>query len=310
MGKTAFLFTGQGAQHAGMGKDLYDSFKTFKNICDEASEHLKLNLMDICTNPAELSKTNNAQTAVFTVSYGIFNLLRENNITPDFLAGFSLGEITSLAVSEMLNFKDTLNLIKMRGKIMDAACEHSPGVMYSIIGAEDEFVETVCENTAGYVIPANYNCPGQLVISGETEAAETAVKTFAENSVRAIKLNVAGAFHSKLMLYKQDEFKEFLETLNFNPPKFEIYSNITGEKLEIKNDINIFMREYIIKQMSQPVKFKNELENIYKSGGEIFAEIGAGKVLSGFVRRTCKDAKSINIQDSKTLEEALDFFQI
>ena len=306
MKKTAFLFTGQGAQYVGMGKDLYDNFKAFREICDEASEHLNLNLIEAWASADELSKTSTAQAAIFIVSYGIFNLLRERNIVPDFAAGFSLGEITSLAAAEALNFKDALSLIKMRGQAMNAACEHKPGAMYSIIGAEDSLVEQICAEIEGYVIPANYNCPGQLVISGEADAVESAVKIFAEKKIRAIKLNVAGAFHSVLMLYKQDEFAGFLKTLNFAPPKLEIYSNVTGGKFEIDGDINIFMQDYIIKQMSNPVRFRDELENIEKAGGRIFIEIGAGKVLSGLVRRTCKDAQAANIQDAPTFEQALE----
>ena len=309
MSKTAFLFTGQGAQYAGMGKDLYDNFKTFKEVFDEASEHLNLNLSNICADANELSATQNAQATIFTVSYGIYKLLRESSTAPDFVAGFSLGEITAFAVSEILNFKDTLSLIKIRGQVMNAACEHKPGAMYSIIGADDAVVEQICAGVDGYVIPANYNCPGQIVISGEAEAAEAAVKIFADKKIRAIKLNVAGAFHSALMQYKQEELADFLKTLNFSPPNLNLYSNVTGRAFETDGDIDPFMQDYIIKQMSNPVRFRDELENIEKSGGQIFIEIGAGKVLSGFVRRTCKDAKIANIQDAQSLEQALELLK-
>jgi len=313
--KTAFLFTGQGAQYSGMGTDLYEKYNTFKKIFDEAGEHLKVNLIDICGNIQELSKTNNAQSAIFTVSYGIYKLLAdEYNIKPDFAAGFSLGEITSLAVSEILSFKDALDLIKVRGEVMQAACEYKQGLMYSIIGAPDEAVEEVCADITsgggGYVIPANYNCPGQVVISGEAEAVETAVKIFSEKKIRTIKLSVAGAFHSKLMQYKQDTLTEFLGTLNFNAPKINLYSNLTGEKFNFGDNIKSFMTDYIPKQMSNPVKFKNELENLESDGCSIFIEIGAGKVLSGLVKRTCKEAHIANVQDAETLKSALELLNI
>jgi len=307
--KTAFLFTGQGAQYAGMGKDLYDNYKIFKDVCDEAGEHLKFNIIDICSDADALTKTQNAQAAIFCISYGIYKLLQKK---PDFVAGFSLGEISSLAVSDILKFEDALSLIKMRGQVMDAACAHTPGAMCSIIGADDSLVEQVCADVTangGYLIPANYNCPGQLVISGETQAVESAVKIFAEKKIRAIKLNVAGAFHSKLMLYKQDELADFLKTIKFNMPRLEIYSNLTGDKFNIDGDINIFMQDYIIKQMSNPVRFRDELENISNAGGGLFIEIGAGKVLSGFVRRTCPESRFANIQDSQTFEEALEILK-
>jgi [acyl-carrier-protein] S-malonyltransferase len=303
--KKAFLFTGQGAQYAGMGKDLYDNFPLFKNIFDEAGEHLKLNLLEICASNEELSETQNVQTGIFVISYGIFKLLEEQNIKPDFIAGFSLGEITSLAVSGILNFSDTLDLIKVRGQVMDEACKHKSGAMYSIIGAEDEVVEEVCRSVDGYVIPANYNSPGQVVISGETKAVEAAVAVFAEQKIRAIKLNVAGAFHTALMQYKQNDLADFLQTVKFNQPNVILYSNVTGNEFKIDGDINAYMKDYILKQMSNPVRFKNELENIGKSDCDTFIEIGVGKVLSGLVKRTCKNAKAVNIQDTADFESAI-----
>jgi [acyl-carrier-protein] S-malonyltransferase len=246
------------------------------------------------------------------------------------MAGFSLGEITSLAASEILSFKDTLDLIKIRGEVMQEACNYKHGSMYSVIGADDETVEKVCDDinkiniNRGYVIPANYNCPGQVVISGEEAAVEAACAIFSEKNIRTIKLNVAGAFHTKLMQYKQDKLIKFLETLNFKNPKTELYSNLTGKKFVFDKDYNIddtdnkndrikslksFMIYYIPEQMSNPVKFREELENLEKDGCDLFVEIGAGKVLSGFVKRTCKDAQICNIQDIKTLESAFELLK-
>jgi len=303
--KTAFLFTGQGAQYINMGKDLYEQYSIFKKVFDETSEHLKINLLNICSDHLELAKTNNAQTAIFAMSYGIYKLLENHNINPACAAGFSLGEITSFAASEILSFTNALDLIKIRGKVMQEACEYKPGSMYGVIGAEDQLVEEICKNINGYVIPANYNCPEQTVISGETEAVEKAVKIFTDQKIRTVKLNVAGAFHSELMKYKETELIQFLETIHFNKPKFDLYSNVTGEKFNFDNIINIksFMTDYIPKQMSNPVKFRSELENISKTGCDHFTEIGAGKVLSGFVKRTCENANFSNIQDVPSLRE-------
>ena len=312
----AFLFTGQGAQYANMGKDLYEKYDIFKEVFDSAGEHLKINLTDICSDNLELAKTHNAQAAIFTVSYGIFKLLEKNNIKPDCAAGFSLGEITSLAASEILSFTDALDLIKIRGEEMQAACDYKPGLMYSIIGAEDELVEEICAEVSktlkpnGYVIPANYNCPRQIAISGEADSVEQAVKIFAEKKIRTVKLNVAGAFHSELMRQKPNGLTDFLKTINYSPPKFDLYSNVTGEKFDFGEDIKSFMINYIPEQMSNPVKFRAELENISKTGCELFTEIGAGRVLSGFVKRTCTNAKFINIQDVQTFESVLEMFHV
>jgi len=312
MNKTAFLFTGQGAQHVGMGLNLYDEYETFKNIFDEAGEHLKIDLKKICSDDSELKKTSNAQAAIFTISYAIHELLKEKKITPNCMAGFSLGEITSFAASEMLTFKETLDLISVRGNAMQKACEKTPGAMYSIIGAEDELVEEVCDHiskTYGYVIPANYNCPKQIVISGETEAVEKAVAILGEKKAKTIKLNVAGAYHSKLMQYASGELTDFLKSINFKKPKTELYSNLTGKKFDYGENINLYMADYIPKQMSNPVKFKNELENI--SGDcDMFVEIGTGRVLSGFVKKTCENAKFANIENVPTLISTIELFEL
>ena len=309
MKKNAFLFAGQGAQYVNMGKDLYENHKIFKDIYDEAGEYLKINLLDICSDNAELSKTHNAQPAIFIMSYGIFKILEENNIKPNCAAGFSLGEITSLAVSKILSFKDALDLIKIRGEIMQEACEKTPGMMCGIIGTTDETIDEVikeaCENTGGYVIPANYNCLGQTVISGEIKSVEKAIEIFADKKIRTIKLNVSGAFHTKFMLYNQEKLIDFLKGINYNPPAFELYSNVTGEKFDFNNfdktSMKSFMINYMPEQMSNPVRFRGELERINSDGCDLFIEIGAGKVLSGFVKRTCPNANFINIQDCSTL---------
>ena len=313
MEKIAFLFTGQGAQKEGMGIDLCEKYDTMKNIFEETSEKLKINLANICSSEEELKKTNNAQIAIFAVSYGIYKLLEKNNIKPNCMAGFSLGEITSFAASEMLTFEETLNLIEARGNAMQKACEKTPGAMYGIIGAEDQIVEEICEHiskTNGYVIATNYNCPKQIAISGELKAVEKAAEIFQEKNFKAIKLNVAGAYHSKLMGYKKDELADFLKSLNFKMPKTELYSNLSGKKFEYGEDIKSFMVEYIPKQMENPVKFKYEINNIESSGCNEFIEIGAGRVLSGFVKKICENAKFTNIQNNDSLKSVLELFHV
>ena len=313
MKKTAFLFTGQGAQYMGMGKDLYENCSVFRDIFDNASDYLKINLKDICFDGelSELSKTQNLQPAIVTISYGIFKLLEKENIIPSAVAGFSLGEISAFASLGVLSFTDALSLVKIRGEIMEKACENTKGAMYSVIGLGDEMVEEICEvaEQYGYVIPANYNCPGQIVISGEAEAVEKAAGIAAEKGARIVKLNVSGAFHSELMKYREvkdiDNFAEFLSTLDFRSISkskgIDFYSNLTGDILDLSEaNLKLFMTDYIPKHMSSPVKFRAELENMENAGIENFVEIGVGKVLSGFVRRTCKTASFQNIEDNKS----------
>lgn len=294
MKKIVYLFTGQGAQYVNMGKELYDNYKSVKNIYNQAGETLKKDFAKICfeSDLPELSRTMNLQPLIFIISAGILELLREKSITPSAVAGFSLGEITALYASDMLSFEDTLMLIKKRGEVMDAACEANPGTMYSIIGLDDGKLNDILNKTDGYVIAANYNSPGQTVISGETEAAEKAASLALEaGAKRAIKLNVAGAFHSKLMNYKKEEFKEFLKTLSFKMPTIEFYSNLYGGKLNIESEVNNFMYNYIPEQMSNPVRFRHEIEELKLNGYDTFIEIGVGKVLSGLVKRTAGEAE-------------------
>lgn len=192
---------------------------------------------------------------------------------------------------------------------MEAACEHTKGAMCSIIGLDDAAVEEICANTDGYVIPANYNCPGQLVISGEADSVERAAAACAEKGARTVKLNVSGAFHSKLMEYREsgedkDSLSEILQSFEFSPPSIDFYLNISGEKIPDtvkENALNLraFMVDYIVRQMSSPVKFRATLENMERDGVDNFIEIGVGKVLSGFVRRTCKTAKFSNFEYHK-----------
>ena len=310
--KTAFLFSGQGAQFVGMGCDLYEKYDTFKKIYEEAGEHLKIDLYKICSDEQTLSKTENAQAAIFAMSYAEYRLLGEHNIKPKYMAGFSLGEITSLAASGMLSFVETLDLISIRGKTMQKACNAADGAMFGIIGASDGEVEEVCEAVSkkyGYVTPANYNCPKQIVISGESEAAEKAADILAEKKYKTVKLKVNGAFHSKLMKCGENEFAGFLKSLNLKKPEIDLYSNITGNKFDFGNDIKSFMVDYIPNQMSSPVRFKNEIENISAEGCDMFVEIGPGRTLSGFVKKTIEDAKFSNAQDVESFEKTIEMFK-
>lgn len=302
--KYAVLFTGQGAQSVGMGKELYENCEVVRKTIDAlAGDNIKEAMFG--GPPEELAKTKILQPALTALSLAVYAELVRRAGAPQSVAGFSLGEMTALAASGMLPAADLLRLVTERGAVMDRASAAVPGAMYSIMGKEDAEVEEVCAKTEGYVVPVNYNCPGQLVISGEAAAAEAAAKTLAAGGARTVKLNVSGAFHTKLMAEGSGSLYKLTEGLTFNQPEVIIYSNVSGRPLELpEGAAGAYMADYIIKQMSNPVRFRNILENMESCGTGLFIEIGAGKVLSGFVKRTCKAARFISIEDTKSLAAA------
>ena len=277
MAKNIFLFSGQGSQYVGMAKELCEKYPQAKAVFDKANEVLGYDIAEIAFNgpDEELNKTVNSQPAIMACSLAAFEAAKAEGITFDGVAGHSLGEYAAMVAAEVVSLEDGFKLIKARAAAMQKAAESASGAMYAIIGLDAAEVEKVCEETEGYVVPVNYNSSVQTVIAGETAACEAAAAKFAEMKKRAIKLNVASAFHSKLMQPAADEF--------------------------IESD----MPEMLAKHIVSPVKFTSELAEMEKAGYENFIELGPNKVLTGLVKKTLKDKNAVNIENIATLEKAL-----
>ncbi|MEX0722880.1 MAG: ACP S-malonyltransferase [Gracilimonas sp.] len=285
---TAYLFPGQGSQFVGMGKELYDSNPSAAEYFDKANEILGIDLKTIMFEGPEekLKQTEFTQPAIFLHSVALYKTL---DATPDMVAGHSLGEFSALVACGAVSFEDALKIVRRRGELMQQAGTENPGTMAAVIGLDDEAVEKVCaqasEESGKEVVAANYNCPGQLVISGYKEAVEKAVELAKENGARmAMLLPVSGAFHSSLMQPAYDGLKDQLQQLDIKEPNCPIYSNYTAEPTTDTEDI----RSNLLNQLLNPVRWTQTLNNMSSNGADSFVEVGPGKVLQGLVKRTLK----------------------
>ena len=304
MSKNIFLFSGQGSQYVGMAKELCDKYPAAKAVFDTANEVLGYDIAEICFNgpDTELNKTINSQPAIMACSLAAFEAAKAEGITFDGVAGHSLGEYAAMVAAGVVTAEDGFRLIKARAAAMQKAAEANSGSMYAIIGLSAEEVEKVCEETEGYVVPVNYNSTVQTVIAGETEACEKAAGKFAEMKKKAIKLNVASAFHSKMMMSATEDVVKAAESVEFKPAQVEFYSNVLGTKLEDFSD----MPQLLAKHIVSPVKFTYELSEMENAGYENFIELGPNKVLTGLVKKTLKGKNAVNIENTATLEKALE----
>lgn len=301
--KNIFLFSGQGSQYVGMAKELCEKYPEAKAVFDKANEVLGYDISDIAWNgpDEELNKTANSQPAIMACSLAAFEAAKAEGITFDGVAGHSLGEYAAMVASGVVTVEDGFKLIKARASAMQKAAENSSGAMYAIIGLDSSEVEKVCEETEGYVVPVNYNSSVQTVIAGETAACESVAAKFTKMKKKAIKLNVASAFHSRLMQSAADEFIETAKTVEYKPAKVDFYSNVLGLKLEDFTN----MPEMLAKHIVSPVKFTSELAEMEKAGYENFIELGPNKVLTGLVKKTLKGKNAVNIENIATLEKAV-----
>jgi [acyl-carrier-protein] S-malonyltransferase len=286
----AYIFPGQGAQYTGMGKDLYESSIMAKNMFDNANEILGFRITDIMfTGKAdELKQTKVTQPAIFLHSTIMAKLLGDN-FKPSMVAGHSLGEISALTAIGVLSFEDGLRLVSKRALAMQSACENKASTMAAILGLDNTVVEDICQNCKGIVVAANYNCPGQLVISGTLDAINEACEKLKEAGARrALILPVGGAFHSPLMEPARAELARAIESTQFQQPTCPIYQNVVAAA--IKNPAKI--KENLISQLTAPVRWTQTIEEMIKDGATSFTEVGPGKVLQGLVKKVDRSVQA------------------
>ena len=290
--KHAFVFPGQGSQFSGMGKGLYENSAFAKKLFEQANEILGFRISDIMFSGSEedLRQTRVTQPAVFLHSV-IATKGIENN-RPDMVAGHSLGEFSALVANGVLSFEDGLTLVSCRATAMQKCCESAPSTMAAVLGLEDEKVETICaevqKETGEVVVPANYNCPGQLVISGSAKGVEIACERLkAAGAKRALLLPVGGAFHSPLMAAAREELKQAIEKTTFYTPTCPVYQNIVARAVVGKDDI----KKNLIDQLTGPVRWTQSVQAMITDGASRFTEIGPGKVLQGLILKVNKEVQ-------------------
>ena len=309
--KIAYIFPGQGTQIVGMGKDLYEKYDEVKNLYKRVNEALGENVEEITYNISqeELNETKNTQIAIYTMSMAILEILNKKGIKPDALAGLSLGEYSALTCGNAISLEEGAKIVRKRGKFMQELAPKGNWAMAAIIGLDDDKVEEVCAKVeGGFVRAVNYNCPGQVVVSGEKDAVIKAMNIAKEMGARkAIELKTSGPFHTEKLEEASNALRKELEKVEFNKLNIPVIKNINGEPYN-ENDN---MVEVLSKHVKSPVKFRKSIETMLGMGIDTFVEIGPGKTLSGFVKKVCKEknieANIFNIENVETLEKYIDY---
>jgi [acyl-carrier-protein] S-malonyltransferase len=306
IGKIAFCFPGQGSLEAGMGMDIAEALPEAMEVFDIGSEASGLDLRRLCFEAPveELVETEVQQPALVATSLAVLAALRRRGIVPDFVIGHSVGEFAALAAGGAMNVRETIGLVRERGLAMAEAARERPGSMAAILGLEDEVVENLCRKILG-VWPANYNCPGQIVVSGEHAAVdECCARAEEEGARRTIKLRVSGAFHSPLVARAAERLKPAVEKIKFNEPAAPFMSTVTA-RLESAQR----MGPLLVDQLTAPVRFTQAASELIKDGAKTFVEVGPSNVLSGLVKRIDRSVKAIPINSLSTLEKIEDLLK-
>ena len=310
----AFLFPGQGSQKVGMGLELSQEYAAARATFDEADSILNRKLSQLCfEGPAEaLKQTENTQLAILTCSVAALRVLNEYGIVPKAVAGHSLGEYSALVAADVLTFADAVKLVEYRAQVMAEASQRQDCTMAAILGLEEATLQDLCEAASaaegqdasnGVVQIANYNCPGQLIISGDTVAVEQVMDSAKEAGARrCLRLEVSGAFHSALMAPAKEQLQTVINNFQFNNPSIQVAANVTGNFVQTGGEV----RRLLIAQVTSAVQWEKSTRTIGAAGISHFVEVGPGTVLSGMVRRTLPEAICLNVEDTKSLNKVMD----
>lgn len=301
MSKIAFMFPGQGSQYVGMSQDFYEQFEESKEVFETATGLLGFSMEDLCFKENDqLNITEYTQVAMLTASTAILKKVESMGIKPDVTVGLSLGEYNALIASSVLTFEEAVKVVRERGILMQNAVPVGLGTMAAVLGAKKELIEEVCENTEGIVSIANYNCPGQIVISGEVEAVEKASEALKEQGAkRVIPLNVSGPFHSPMLKEAGEQLVKVLDTVEIKKPVVPYVANVNAKMITEAEPI----KELLGQQVSSSVRFEQSIEALLEDGVDTFIEMGPGKTLSGFVKKVNRKVNVINIEKVEDLEK-------
>lgn len=300
MSKIAFIYPGQGAQKFGMGKDFYDTFPAAKAVFDKADELLDISVTELCfTEDERLNQTAYTQAALVTTCLAMTAVLKEQGITPDVTAGLSLGEYAAIAAAGGLSYEEAIRTVRARGIYMEEAVPGGKGSMAAVLGMEAVAIEAVLADMEGAYI-ANYNCPGQIVITGMKEAVETACEKLKEaGAKRCLPLNVSGPFHSPYLAGAGEKLGEFMKDIELAPLQIPYVTNVTAEFVTDSSQT----KELLVAQVSSSVRWQQSVEKMLAEGVDTFVEIGPGKTLAGFIKKINKDVKVININQVENIGE-------
>lgn len=310
MGKIAFLFPGQGAQYVGMGLEFYNNFQCSKEVFDKADEVLNFSISHMCHQgpKEELDLTENTQPAILAASIAALKALETKGVKADIVAGLSLGEYSALVCNGALSFEEAVTLVKKRGRFMQEAVPHGVGTMAAILGLGSEKINEVCSiaSEKGIVEPANFNCPGQIVIAGEVAAVEYAMEVAKEKgALKAIRLSVSGPFHTSMLKEAALNLEKELENIEVKDMSIPIITNVTGEFIQGKEDV----KKTLTKQVMSSVKWEQSILKMIEEGVDTFIEIGPGKTLSTFARKINRKLKVSNVEDMNSLNKTLELLR-